>query len=65
MLRHLNGLLRPKQGSVELFGKDIAKSTTASMAREIGYLGQNPNNYLFEETLQKELEFTLRNLKIA
>jgi energy-coupling factor transport system ATP-binding protein len=65
LLRHLNGLLRPKQGSVELFGKDIVKSTTASMAKEIGYLGQNPNNYLFEETLQKELEFTLRNLKIA
>ncbi len=64
LLKHLNGLLRPKQGSVELFGKDIAKSTTASMAKEIGYLGQNPNNYLFEDTLQKELEFTLKNLKI-
>jgi len=64
LLKHLNGLLRPKQGSVQLFGKDIAKTTTASMAKEIGYLGQNPNNYLFEETLQKELEFTLRNLKI-
>jgi len=64
LLRHLNGLLRPKQGTVELFGKDIVKSTTASMAKEIGYLGQNPNNYLFEETLQKELEFTLKNLKI-
>ncbi len=65
LLKHLNGLLRPKLGNVELFGKDIAKSTTASMAREIGYLGQNPNNYLFEDSLQKELEFTLRNLKIA
>jgi energy-coupling factor transport system ATP-binding protein len=64
LLKHLNGLLRPKQGSVELFGKNIVKSTTASMAKEIGYLGQNPNNYLFEETLQKELEFTLKNLKI-
>ena len=64
LLKHLNGLLRPKQGSVELFGKDIAGATTASMARQIGYLGQNPNNYLFEETLQKELEFTLKNLKI-
>jgi energy-coupling factor transport system ATP-binding protein len=64
LLKHLNGLLRPKQGSVELFGKDIANSTTASMAKEIGYLGQNPNNYLFEETLQKELEFTLKNLKV-
>jgi energy-coupling factor transporter ATP-binding protein EcfA2 len=64
LLKQLNGLLRPKQGRVELFGKDIAKSTTASMAKDIGYLGQNPNNYLFEETLEKELEFTLRNLKI-
>ncbi|MDD1743267.1 MAG: energy-coupling factor ABC transporter ATP-binding protein, partial [Methanomassiliicoccales archaeon] len=64
LLRHLNGLLRPKQGRVELFGKDISNSTTASMACEVGYLGQNPNNYLFEETLQKELEFTLKNLRI-
>jgi energy-coupling factor transport system ATP-binding protein len=64
LLRHLNGLLRPKQGRVELFGKDISNSTTASMAKEVGYLGQNPNNYLFEETLQKELEFTLKNLRI-
>jgi energy-coupling factor transport system ATP-binding protein len=64
LLKHLNGLLRPWEGKVELLGKDIAGSTTASMAKDIGYLGQNPNNYLFEETLQKELEFTLRNLKI-
>ena len=57
---------RPAQAEArqrELFGRDIAKATTASLAREIGYLGQNPNNYLFEETLEKELEFTLKNLR--
>jgi energy-coupling factor transport system ATP-binding protein len=64
LLKHLNGILRPKKGSVVLLGRDIVDVTTASLARDIGYLGQNPNNYLFEETLQKELEFTLKNLKI-
>ena len=64
LLKHLNGILRPKNGRVEIMGKDIAKATTASLAHDIGYLGQNPNNYLFEETLEKELQFTLRNLKI-
>jgi energy-coupling factor transport system ATP-binding protein len=64
LLKHLNGLLRPKDGKVMLMGQDIEKATTASLAGQIGYLGQNPNNYLFEETLTKELQFTLRNLKI-
>jgi energy-coupling factor transport system ATP-binding protein len=64
LLKHLNGLLRPKAGKVVLMGQDIEKSTTASLANQIGYLGQNPNNYLFEETLTKELEFTLKNLSI-
>lgn len=64
LLKQFNGLLRPQKGTIVLLGKDISKSSTASLARDIGYLGQNPNNYLFEETLKKELEFTLRSLKI-
>jgi energy-coupling factor transporter ATP-binding protein EcfA2 len=64
LLKHLNGLLKPKRGKVTLMGQDIEGATTASLASQIGYLGQNPNNYLFEETLTKELEFTLRNLKV-
>lgn len=64
LLKQLNGILRPSKGNVTLFGKDIANATTASIARDIGYLGQNPNNYLFEESLVKELEFTLHNLKV-
>jgi len=64
LLKQLNGLLRPAEGSVAVMGKNVADVTTASLARDIGYLGQNPNNYLFEETLRKELEFTLRNLGV-
>ena len=64
LLKHLNGLLRPKTGTVTVLGKDISHITTANLAKDIGYLGQNPNNYLFKETLQKELEFTLKNLNV-
>jgi energy-coupling factor transport system ATP-binding protein len=64
LLKQLNGILRPKTGAVTLLGRNIVDATTASLAKDIGYLGQNPNNYLFEETLQKELEFTLKNLRI-
>jgi energy-coupling factor transporter ATP-binding protein EcfA2 len=65
LLKQFNGILRPKTGRVDLLGKDVADATTASLAKDIGYLGQNPNNYLFEETLRKELEFTLKNLGVS
>jgi energy-coupling factor transporter ATP-binding protein EcfA2 len=64
LMKNLNGLLRPRTGEVRISGKNIAKMTTASIARTIGYLGQNPNDYLFEESLEEELKFTLRNIKI-
>jgi len=32
------------------------------LARTVGYLSQNPNDYLFQNTVEEELLFTLRNL---
>ncbi|MDH7508653.1 MAG: energy-coupling factor transporter ATPase [Methanomassiliicoccales archaeon] len=65
LLKNLNGLLKPEKGSVYLFGKNVSGRSTAELASLIGYLSQNPNDYLFEKNLQKELEFTLTNLRIA
>ncbi|HEY3419876.1 MAG TPA: energy-coupling factor transporter ATPase [Methanomassiliicoccales archaeon] len=64
LMKNLNGLLRPRTGDVKVNGKSISGLTSASIAKTIGYLGQNPNDYLFEESLEAELQFTLRNLKI-
>jgi energy-coupling factor transporter ATP-binding protein EcfA2 len=64
LLKHLNGILRPQSGNVQFEGRNIVERTTASLANCIGYLGQNPNNYLFADTLDKELDFTLSHLKI-
>jgi energy-coupling factor transport system ATP-binding protein len=64
LMKNLNGLLRPRTGDVRIGGKSISGMTTASIAKTVGYLGQNPNDYLFEESLEAELKFTLRNIKV-
>lgn len=64
LMKILNGLLKPQKGIVKLFGEDISNKSTAQLAASIGYLSQNPNDYLIEKNLQKELEFTLTNLNI-
>ncbi|MFP4197043.1 MAG: ABC transporter ATP-binding protein [Methanomassiliicoccales archaeon] len=64
LLKLIMGLLRPERGSMEVLGEDVGRTTTAQQASRVGYLGQNPNDYLFEQTLERELEFTLRNLDV-
>ena len=61
LLRTLVGLVAPDQGEILFKGKKIAYQSTAQLSREIGYLPQDPNALLFSETVQQELETTLRN----
>ena len=62
LLKMIPGILKPGRGRVTVLGEDTGNSTPASMARKIGYLSQNPNDYLFEDTVEGELRFTLNNL---
>jgi len=64
LLKLMIGLLKPSSGEIHLLGKNVREMTTAEIASKVGYLGQNPNNYLFQETLEDELVFTLKNLGI-
>jgi energy-coupling factor transport system ATP-binding protein len=61
LLKLIPGILKPGRGRVTVLGEDAGKCTTASMARRVGYLSQNPNDYLFEDTVEDELRFTLHN----
>jgi energy-coupling factor transporter ATP-binding protein EcfA2 len=58
LLRHLVGLLRPRQGTVELWGEDTSGSATEEIAQRVGYVPQDPGSLLFADTLRQELEFT-------
>ena len=60
LARHLNGLLRPSAGRVEVLGQDAVGRTVARLARDVALLTQNPGDYLFERTVADELALTAR-----
>ena len=62
LLKSLCGLVRPSGGSVTVLGEDIAAMGDGELASVLGYLSQNPDDYLFNETVGEELLFTLNNL---
>lgn len=62
LLKHLAGLLKPGRGKAQVKGNDTGQTLPQQLARLVGYLSQNPNDYLFQDTVEKELKFTLANL---
>ncbi|MGI6066497.1 MAG: ABC transporter ATP-binding protein [Bacillota bacterium] len=65
LLQMLNGLIKPGRGQVTIFGKDTRSQSVEELAVHVGYLSQDPNDYLFLPTVRKELFFTLKNLGLA
>jgi len=65
LLKHLNGLLKPGEGTVLVCGTNTKNACTEELASKVGLLSQNPNDYLFCDTVEDELRFTLRNLNVA
>ncbi|MFW6135237.1 MAG: energy-coupling factor ABC transporter ATP-binding protein [Chloroflexota bacterium] len=57
-----NGLLRPRQGRVCIMGEDIHCRSVGEVARQVGYLFQNPDHQIFAPTVREEVTFDLRNL---
>jgi energy-coupling factor transport system ATP-binding protein len=62
LVKHFNGLIRPRRGKVLLRDRDIAGRTVAENARAVGFVCQNVNHQLFEETVLRELTFGPVNL---
>lgn len=60
----MNGLLRPTQGRVLIDGQATASMTTAQMAKHVGYVFQNPDDQIFQETIEKEIAFGPKNQKL-
>ncbi|MCL2550097.1 MAG: ATP-binding cassette domain-containing protein [Methanimicrococcus sp.] len=62
LIKHLNGLLRPTAGTVEIFGKSIADMRVSEISKYVGLVFQNPDTMLFENTCIKEVAFGLKNI---
>jgi energy-coupling factor transport system ATP-binding protein len=61
LLRTVMAFQRPSTGTITVAGRDIAGLQPADLARDIGYLPQNPSALLFAETVRDELRFTLKH----
>jgi energy-coupling factor transport system ATP-binding protein len=61
LVKHFNGLLKPTLGKVLVDGIDTTKTSVAKLARNVGFVFQNPDHQLFSETVEEEIAFALRN----
>ena len=62
LVKHFNGLLRPRRGKVFVNGEGTEGRTVGQLARQVGYLFQNPDHQIFCPTTEEEIGFGLRNL---
>ena len=62
-VKMMNGLHRPVEGAVIVDGVDTKSVTTATVARKVGYVFQNPDEQIFNNTAQKEIEYMLRYMQ--
>ena len=61
LVKHFNGLLKPSQGIVRVDGVETRKTSIAALARNVGFVFQNPDHQLFSETVEEEIAFALKN----
>jgi len=65
LVKHFNGLLKPTRGKVLVNGVDTKKVSVATLARNVGFVFQNPDHQLFSESVEEEIAFALRNFGFA
>ena len=65
LVKHLDGLLRPDAGRVLLDGAPTDDRSVAELARTVGFVFQNPDDQLFERSVEREVAFGPRNLGVA
>jgi energy-coupling factor transporter ATP-binding protein EcfA2 len=60
LIKNISGLLRPRQGEIFIRGKNTAGADIAEIAKEAGYVMQDHDNQLFEQTVFDEVAFSLK-----
>ena len=62
LVRHLNGLLRPTEGTVRIDGREVAGQRVARLAATVGLVFQDPDRQIFAGRVRAEVAFGPRNL---
>jgi energy-coupling factor transport system ATP-binding protein len=64
LVRHVNGLLRPTEGTVEVLGEDAARVRVAALAARVGLVFQDPDRQIFARRVRPEVAFGPSNLGV-
>ena len=59
LVKHFLNLLKPTAGKVLVRDRDTRELSVSELAQSIGYLAQNPDNQIFNTTVEKEVAFAL------
>jgi cobalt/nickel transport system ATP-binding protein len=62
LLLHLNGILLPRSGSVQIGETRVSEQTLPAIRRDVGLVFQNPDDQLFHLSVAEDLAFGPRNL---
>lgn len=65
LMRLLVGLLKPTKGRIIVRGMDTRSERVSKIAKEVGFIFQNPDDQLFCRSVEEELAFALRNLGLG
>ena len=65
LVKHLNGLLRANAGEVRIDGRATTAERVDQLAATVGFVFQNPDDQLFERSVEREIAFGPRNLGFA
>jgi len=67
LVQHLNGLLKPNSGRIEINGQDtLSKGEKLKQLRcDVGLVFQYPEHQLFEETVYKDIAYGPKNLGLS
>lgn len=61
LMKNLIGLLKPSEGIVEINNKNTKAYKVQDIILDIGYVFQNPDNQLFCNSVEEEVQFGLKN----
>lgn len=67
LIQHMNGLLKPSSGEIIVDDKNITSKEVklSDIRKKVGIVFQYPEYQLFEETIEKDIEFGPRNLGLS
>ncbi len=62
-LKLIDGLIKPTEGRVLIDGKDTRETRVSQRARQVGFLFQNPDRQICQNTVREEILFGLKAVR--